>query len=40
MARRSPPRKVSYFEPVPPRLARYQNAGHEIDQIGACRCVH
>jgi hypothetical protein len=19
---------------------RYQNAGHEIDQIGACRCVH
>ena len=22
MARRSPPRKVSYFEPVPPRLAR------------------
>jgi hypothetical protein len=23
MARRSPPRKVTYFEPVPPRLARY-----------------
>ena len=22
MARRSPPRKVMYFEPVPPRLAR------------------
>jgi hypothetical protein len=22
MARRSPPRKVAYFEPVPPRLAR------------------
>ena len=22
MARRSPPRKVSYFEPVPPRFAR------------------
>src|SRR5580700_593774 len=22
MARRSPPRKVTYFEPVPPRLAR------------------
>jgi hypothetical protein len=19
---------------------RYQNPGHEIDQIGACRCVH
>jgi hypothetical protein len=27
---------------VSPLLAkdRYQNAGHEIDQIGACRCVH
>ena len=23
MARRSPPRKVTYFEPVPPRLAPY-----------------
>jgi hypothetical protein len=22
MARRNPPRKVTYFEPVPPRLAR------------------
>ena len=22
MARRSPPRKVTFFEPVPPRLAR------------------
>ena len=22
MARRSPPRKATYFEPVPPRLAR------------------
>ena len=22
MARRSPPRKVTYFEPLPPRLAR------------------
>jgi hypothetical protein len=22
MARRAPPRKVTYFEPVPPRLAR------------------
>ena len=22
MARRSPPRKVTYFEPIPPRLAR------------------
>jgi hypothetical protein len=22
MARRSPPRKVTYFEPVPPRLGR------------------
>ena len=22
MARRGPPRKVTYFEPVPPRLAR------------------
>ena len=22
MTRRSPPRKVTYFEPVPPRLAR------------------
>jgi hypothetical protein len=22
MARRTPPRKVTYFEPVPPRLAR------------------
>jgi hypothetical protein len=19
---------------------RYQNPGHEIDQIGACRCAH
>jgi hypothetical protein len=22
MARRNPPRKVTYFEPIPPRLAR------------------
>jgi hypothetical protein len=26
MARRTPPRKVTYFEPVPPRLAR--NTSH------------
>jgi len=28
MARRSPPRKVTYFEPVPPRLARKSGSGY------------
>ena len=32
MARRSPPRKVTYFEPVPPRLAR--NTIIEVDVRG------
>jgi hypothetical protein len=32
MAFRSPPRKVTYFEPVPPRLAR--NTHHRVDVRG------
>ena len=32
MARRSPPRKVTYFEPVPPRLAR--NTHQRVDVRG------
>ena len=32
MARRSPPRKVTYFEPVAPRLAR--NTDHRIHVRG------
>jgi hypothetical protein len=34
MARRSPPRKVTYFEPVPPRLAR--NTTFEVGRRFRC----
>jgi len=37
MARRNPPRKVSYFEPVPPRLAR--NTIFESAFASAARCA-
>jgi hypothetical protein len=39
MARRSPPRKVTYFEPVLPRLARNTIIESTFD-VGACfRCT-
>ncbi|MGA8760719.1 MAG: hypothetical protein WB611_31215 [Stellaceae bacterium] len=33
MARRSPPRKVTYFEPVPPRLARLDCGRLDSDAV-------
>jgi hypothetical protein len=38
MARRSPPRKVTYFEPVPPRLARNTiiESTFEVDRRFSC----
>src|SRR5437899_7554406 len=39
MARRSPPRKVTYFEPVPPRLAR-NTIIESTFEVGRCfRCT-
>jgi hypothetical protein len=39
MARRTPPRKVTYFEPVPPRLARNTVIESAFD-VGRCfRCT-
>ena len=41
MARRTPPRKVTYFEPVPPRLARNTIivSTFEVDATSAARCA-
>jgi hypothetical protein len=41
MARRSPPRKVTYFEPVPPRLARNTviESTFEVAAASAARCA-
>ena len=39
MARRTPPRKVTYFEPVPPRLAR-NTVIESTFEVGRClRCT-
>ena len=39
MARRSPPRKVTYFDPVPPRLAR-NTIIESTFEVGRCfRCT-
>jgi hypothetical protein len=39
MARRTPPRKVSYFEPVPPRLARNTIIESTFDVGRRFRCT-
>lgn len=39
MARRSPPRKVTYFEPVPPRLARNTIIESTFDVGRRFRCT-
>ena len=41
MAGRTPPRKVTYFEPVPPRLARDTVIGRRSRSAGAsaARCA-
>jgi hypothetical protein len=39
MARRTPPRKVTYFEPVPPRLARYTIIESTFDVGRRFRCT-
>ena len=39
MARRSPPRKVTYFEPVPPRLARNTVIESTFDVGRRFRCT-
>ena len=39
MARRSPPRKVTYFEPVPPRLARNAIIESTFDVGRRLRCT-
>ena len=39
MARRTPPRKVTYFEPVPPRLARNTIIESTFDVGGRFRCT-
>jgi hypothetical protein len=39
MARRSPPRKVTYFEPLPPRLARNTIIESTIEVGGRYRCT-
>jgi len=41
MARRTPPRKVKYFEPVPPRLARNTiiESTFEVGRRFSCTCV-
>jgi hypothetical protein len=39
MARRSPPRKVTYFEPVPPRLARNTIIESTVDVGRRFRCT-
>jgi hypothetical protein len=36
MARRSPPRKVKYFEPIPPRLARNIESTFEVGRRFRC----
>jgi hypothetical protein len=40
MARRNPPRKVTYFEPVPPRLPRNTviESTFEVGSRFRCRC--
>jgi hypothetical protein len=40
MARRSPPRKITYFEPVLPRLARntIMESTFEVGRRSAARC--
>jgi hypothetical protein len=40
MARRPPPRKVMYFEPIPPRLARNTiiESTFEVGRASAARC--
>ena len=41
MARRTPPRKVTYFEPVAPRLARNTiiESTFEVADASAARCA-
>jgi hypothetical protein len=41
MARRSPPRKVTYFDPVPPRLGRNTNieSTFEVGRRFRCTCA-
>ena len=39
MARRSPPRKVTYFEPLPPRLARNTIIESTSAAASAARCA-
>jgi hypothetical protein len=41
MARHSPPRKVTYFEPVPPRLARNTiiESTFDVGRRSAARCA-
>ena len=39
MARRSPPRKVTYFEPLPPRLARNTIIESTFDVGRRFRCT-
>ena len=41
MTRRSPPRKVTYFEPVPPRLARNTiiESTFEVGRRFRCTCA-
>jgi hypothetical protein len=39
MARRSPPRKVTYFEPVAPRLARNTVIQSTFEVAGRFRCT-
>jgi hypothetical protein len=41
MVRRSPPRKVTYFEPVPPRLARNTSSNPRLMSAAAsvARCA-
>src|SRR5215469_14809499 len=39
MARRNPPRKVTYFEPVPPRLARNTVFGSTFEVGRRFRCT-
>ena len=43
MTRRRPPRKVNYFEPVPPRLARYtiiESASLDVSSTGRAAGPH
>ena len=39
MARRNPPRKVTYFEPIPPRLARNTIIESKFDVGRRFRCT-